>query len=216
MDSADSHGAPRGGDAVLVFLRAPELGRVKTRLAAAIGDAAALRIYRRLAEHAVAEALALAPAAAVRAHYTPADAREALEAWLGPHLQYIPQADGDLGERLARAFDEAFAAGHQRVVVIGSDLPDLASADIRQAFSLLEDHAAVLGPARDGGYWLLGLCAPLPEVFTDIPWSTSEVFALTVDRLRAAGITPALLAKRSDVDEAADLPVKWLEWARAM
>jgi len=194
-----------------VFVRAPEAGRVKTRLAAEVGAEAALRVYVRLAEHALAEARAAG--AAVRVHFTPAGAEAAVRGWLGGPADYLPQAEGDLGERLERAFAEAFAAGFRRVVVIGSDLPELSAEVLRRAAVLLDGYAAVLGPARDGGYYLLGLRAPLPEVFRGIPWSTDAVLARTLDRLRAAGIEPALLETLGDVDEAADLPPGWREWA---
>ncbi|MEW5929993.1 MAG: TIGR04282 family arsenosugar biosynthesis glycosyltransferase [Gemmatimonadota bacterium] len=198
-------------DAVLVFVRAPEAGRVKTRLAADIGGGAALRVYVRLAEHALEQARAAG--AEVRVHFTPADAGERVRAWLGPGAAYLPQADGDLGERMRAAFDAAFAAGFRRVVIIGSDLPGLSAGLLRRAFALLDAGEAVLGPARDGGYWLLGLRRPVPEVFRGIAWSTDGVLAATLERLRAAGIEPALLEVLSDVDEAGDLPPGWREWA---
>ncbi|HEU0079716.1 MAG TPA: TIGR04282 family arsenosugar biosynthesis glycosyltransferase [Longimicrobiaceae bacterium] len=200
-------------DAVLVFVRAPQAGRVKTRLAAAIGEAAALRVYVRLAEHAVAQARE--SGAALRVHFTPADAGEAVRAWLGAGAAYLPQAEGDLGERMRSAFEAAFAAGFRRVVVVGSDLPELTAALLRRALDLLDGHDAVLGPARDGGYWLLGLRRPVPEAFAGIAWSTAGVLDRTVARLRAEGIEPALLEPLGDVAEAADLPPGWREWAAA-
>lgn len=192
--------------AVLIFVRAPERGRVKTRLAAGIGAEAALRVYTRLAHHAVAQALALAPEAAVRVCFTPAHAGERVRRWLGEGPTYRPQGAGDLGERLERAFGEAFADGYESVLVIGSDLPDLSTTLLRHALRLLEEREAVLGPARDGGYYLLGLRRHLPELFQGIAWSTERVFAQTLARLRAAGIEPALLETLADVDVAADLP----------
>lgn len=194
--------------AILIFVRTPEPGRVKTRLAAEIGAEAALRVYVRLARHATGEALMLAPDVAVRIHFTPADASGAGQ-WLGPGPAYIPQAEGDLGERLERAFAEAFDAGFERVVVIGSDLPDLSSALLRRALGLLDRYEAVLGPARDGGYYLLGLRQLVTGVFRDIPWSTPAVFGTTADRLRSAAIEPAILETLRDVDHAADLPDEW-------
>lgn len=201
-------------DAILVFVRAPERGRVKTRLAAEIGDDAALRVYRRLAEHAVAEARSLGTEVTVRIHHTPADGGDAVRAWLGPEAEYLPQADAELGERMRAAFEAAFAAGHRRVVIIGSDLPGLSAEVLRRAFGLLDAHPAVLGPAADGGYYLLGLREMAPGVFDGVPWSTGRVLAVTLERLRAAGCEPALLETLRDVDEAADLPAGWREWAR--
>lgn len=193
--------------AVLVFVRAPEAGRVKTRLAAALGPEVALRVYVRLAEHTVREARAVGEA--VRVHFTPAGAEEAVRGWLGEGADYLPQGGGDLGERMHRAFREAFAAGYGRVVIVGSDLPELSAGLLRRALALLEEWEVVLGPARDGGYYLLGLRREVPELFTAIPWSTGEVLARTRERLREVGIEPALLEELADVDEAEDLPEGW-------
>jgi len=204
---------PHARAAILVFVRAPEAGRVKTRLAASIGANAALRVYRRLAEHAAREALAVADAE-VRVHFTPGDAEAAVRAWLGDGPALLPQADGDLGERMRDAFAQAFADGHERVVIIGSDLPEMRADLLRRAISLLDDHQAVVGPARDGGYYLLGLTRMVEGVFDGIAWSTPGVLQATLQRLEAAGITPGLLEPLTDVDEVGDLPPGWLD-ARA-
>ena len=193
-----------------MFVRAPRRGTVKTRLAAAVGDDAALRIYRRLAEHAVAEARALAEdGVEVRVHFTPADAEGEVRAWLGPGVLYLPQARGGLGERMREAFARAFADGRRRVVIIGSDLPELDATLLRRAFALLDSHEAVIGPARDGGYYLLGLREMVEGVFAGIAWSTPTVLRETMARLAAAGIVPATLPALADVDEVGDLPSGW-------
>ncbi|HEX8392086.1 MAG TPA: TIGR04282 family arsenosugar biosynthesis glycosyltransferase [Longimicrobium sp.] len=196
---------------MLVFLRAPELGRVKTRLAASIGPHAALRIYQRLAEHTITEARGLAAEGVeVRVHHTPADARLAMKEWLGDGLTLLPQAEGDLGARMRDAFGRAFADGCAQVVIIGSDLPEMSGALLRRAFAALDGADAVIGPARDGGYYLLGLTHPVAGVFDGVAWSTAEVFDATMRRLRAAGFEPVVLETLRDVDEAQDLPPGWL------
>jgi hypothetical protein len=196
----------------LVFVRAPVAGRVKTRLAASLGAEGALRVYRRLAEHTLREARAVG--GEVRIHFTPADAGAGVRAWLGDGARYLPQTAGDLGARMEAAFRAAFEDGAERVIIIGSDLPDLSAALLRRAFDALESHAAVIGPARDGGYYLLGMRTMIDGLFDGIPWSTDAVLARTLERLRAAGIEPALLDTLSDVDEVDDLPAGWAEWAR--
>ena len=197
---------------LLVFVRAPEPGRVKTRLAAAIGDQAALRVYVRLAEHTVAQALQLAAdGVEVRVHFAPADAGEAVRRWLGPGAVYHPQAEGDLGGRVRDAFARAFADGAARVVIVGSDLPDVSASLLRRAFSLLDASPAVVGPARDGGYYLLGMTRMIGGVFDGIAWSTPGVLAATLDRLRAAGVAPPMLEPLADVDEVEDLPPGWAD-----
>lgn len=195
-------------------MRAPVAGRVKTRLAAAIGAEAALRIYRRLAEHAVAEARAAGDDVAVRIHYTPADSEAEIRAWLGD-AAYLPQSEAELGGRMRAAFEAAFADGFGRVVIIGSDLPGLSREVLGRAFHALGTHAAVLGPAADGGYYLLGMTKMVPGIFDGVPWSTPRVLDETLARLRAAGIRPALLETLADVDEAADLPAGWRAWAES-
>lgn len=197
--------------AVLVFVRAPDRGTVKTRLAAAVGDDAALRVYRRLAEHTLREAAALAgQGVQLRVHHTPAHAGDAVRRWLGDGLLYLPQADGDLGTRMEDAFARAFADGARQVVIVGSDLPDVSAALLRRAFDALDVHPAVLGPARDGGYYLLGLTGPVAGLFDEIAWSTPDVLAATLDRFRTAGIHPVMLEELADVDEVGDLPQGWL------
>jgi rSAM/selenodomain-associated transferase 1 len=201
---------------VIVFVRAPEPGRVKTRLAASIGAAAALAIYTRLAEATVREALALAAEGVqVRVHYTPADAEPHVRAWLGDGPLLLRQSDGDLGRRMRDAFDRAFADGHRQVLIIGSDLPEMSAGLLRRAFEQLDAHLAVIGPAHDGGYYLLGMTRLIDGVFDGIAWSTPEVLDATLARLRAAGVNAAILPTLRDVDEVDDLPPGWLEQARA-
>jgi rSAM/selenodomain-associated transferase 1 len=197
--------------AVLVFVRAPCPGRVKTRLAAAIGDGPALRVYRRLAEHTLAVVRALAAEGVeVRVHHAPADAGDEVRAWLGDGPRYLPQADGDLGARMKDAFIRAFAEGVERVVIVGSDLPEVSTSLLRRAFELLDAHPAVIGPARDGGYYLLGLRGMVAGIFEGMEWSTPDVFRSTLERFGAAGVQPAALEVLADVDTVDDLPPGWL------
>lgn len=200
-----------GRRALLMFVRAPRIASVKTRLAAGLGEAAALRVYRRLAEHALREANAVKNAD-LRIHYTPSDAGDEVRVWLGEDPCYLPQPEGDLGARMEAAFGAAFTAGYARVMIVGSDLPGLTSALLERGFAALEEHPAVLGPAEDGGYWLLGLRKPAAGLFEGIPWSTPEVLPRTVARLRGADLEPALLPTLRDVDEAEHLPAGWREW----
>lgn len=201
---------PPGPAALLVFVRAPAVGQVKTRLAAAIGRNAALRVYRRMGRHVVDQARSLAGASVI-VHFTPADGGPAVAEWLGAGPEYLPQAGADLGERMANAFGDAFRRGFARVVIIGSDLPGLEAAHLRRALDLLETHPAVIGPARDGGYWLLGLRGPAPGLFRAMTWSTPTVLGESLRRLRELGMEPGLLPMLTDVDEVADLPEGWLE-----
>lgn len=192
---------------VVVFLKAPRPGAVKTRLAGTLGPAAACAAYRRLVEALLAN---LAPLPRVELCFTPAEAGAEIQPWVRPGWLTCPQVGGDLGERLHAAFAEHFETDALHVVIIGSDCPDVTATDIEDAWLALEGHDVVLGPALDGGYWLIGLRAPQPALFTGIPWSTDRVFGETMCRAREAGLRVALLRELADVDTAAD----WERWLR--
>ncbi|MHC1791697.1 TIGR04282 family arsenosugar biosynthesis glycosyltransferase [Solidesulfovibrio sp.] len=196
--------------ALLVMVKAPLPGQVKTRLAAAIGDAAALAAYRAM----VATVLAAADASGLPLTivFTPAEALETVTGLCGPGRRYQPQAGGDLGARMDAALARALADGADAALLVGSDLPLLTGDRLRQAAAALENTPAVLGPAADGGYYLIGFTRAgyRPEVFRDIPWSTPAVADLTLARLRAAapadsGDAAAVLPELPDCDEGADL-----------
>ena len=187
--------------AVLVFVRAPRAGQVKTRLAREVGSAHALAAYRSMGR-SISDAVAARYPLTV--WYTPVDGEACVREWLGPH-RYKPQVGGDLGARLAHAFDTHFAAGDRPVIAIGADVPSLTAAVVAEAEHALGEHAVVLGPSLDGGFYLIGLRAPAPAVFVDVPWGGTEVMRITVARCHTAGLSIATLAPRRDVDTAADL-----------
>jgi hypothetical protein len=120
-------------------------------------------------------------------------------------VRLIAQAGDDLGARMARAFADVFAQGYRRVLVTGTDLPTLPGSAFSEALTLLDRHDLVLGPAQDGGYYLIGLRKPAPELFAGIPWSTDRVLALTQTKAAAAGLKTALLPVRRDIDTLDDL-----------
>lgn len=188
---------------LLVFAKAPRPGAVKTRLARTIGDDAAAAVYRRLGRLVVGQ-VADAPATVTVCH-APDDAGQEIRDWLGPaSVRYWPQGGGDLGARMSRMFDRAFA-GSERAVVTGTDCPAVTGGTIRRALGALDSADVVLGPSRDGGYYLMALRRPQPDLFTRIPWSTGTVMEETVDRCRALGLEVTCLEVESDIDTAADL-----------
>lgn len=193
------------GRHLLIFARLPELGRVKTRLAAGIGEAAALVVYEELL------ALTRAAAAGVAARKTlwlaggPAAAAAPASLWPAAECAQQPQPDGDLGVKMAAAFTAAFAAGATAAVVIGTDCPDLRAGHLEAAFAQLATHDLVLGPAADGGYYLLGMKAFQPNLFVHKPWSTAAVRAATLADAQRLGLRVAHLPMLRDVDTAEDL-----------
>ncbi|HEX8328636.1 MAG TPA: TIGR04282 family arsenosugar biosynthesis glycosyltransferase [Hymenobacter sp.] len=190
---------------LLVFARVPLLGRVKSRLAATIGNEAALATYRELLAITREAVVASGVPATVWLADTAGAAPTAAEAGEWPGLAVRCQPAGDLGERMTAAFAHAFAEGAGRVVIIGTDCPGLRAAHLAQAFASLAENDLVLGPATDGGYYLLGLQAPRPTLFQDKPWSTATVLAETVAEARRLGLRVALLPELRDVDDATDL-----------
>ena len=161
---------------LIVFVKARRPGEVKTRIAKTAGAAKACAVYREMVEALLQSLHSLR---SIQLRFAPGDARDEIASWLRNDWQAQPQGEGDLGQRLERAFAGAFASGAERVVIIGSDCPEVEASDIRAAWKELKSHDLVLGPAVDGGYWLIGLRAPQPELFREIEWSSDQVLAAT-------------------------------------
>ena len=193
------------GQTIILFAKAPRLGFVKTRLARDIGEAQALQIYRALGSRAVD--VARRTQRHVIIYYTPNNAESELRSWLGSAgLEFRSQSDGGLGERMAAAF-AATLPDCDSVCILGTDVPELTPSTLGDAFDALAERDVVLGPAEDGGYYLIGLCKPRPELFEDVPWSTDAVFDVTSQRAREEGLSIAVIDRLVDVDTVDDLPV---------
>lgn len=191
---------------LLIFAKTPRPGHVKTRLARAWGAAAAAQIYRRLGRQVVSQ-LAGAPAQTVLC-FDPPGSEDEIRAWLGGQgvRAFVPQGDGDLGERMSRATTAAFAQGAQAVVVTGTDAPAVGAETVARALDALRCADVVIGPSSDGGYYLIGLVAPQPALFADMPWSTERVFRETTSRCAALGLRVTCLPVESDIDRPEDVP----------
>jgi len=202
----------RGGNVrnrtLLVFLKRPRPGEVKTRLAAELGDDGAAAVYQALAETEIAHTRPRHGEYQRRFFYAPADAGREVAAWL-PGESIAPQEGEDLGARMAAAFEGAFRAGAQRVAIIGSDVPWVTRERVNAAFAGLDVGDVVLGPCDDGGYYLLALARPRPELFQGIAWSTPAVLQSTLDRAQAHGLRVVMLEPLPDVDTFADLRRSW-------
>ena len=198
--------------AIIVMAKAPLPGFAKTRLIPALGADRAAALAERLLHAAVAQAIA-AGLGPVDLCCTPDRVHPAFERYAGtPGVELSDQGDGDLGARMARAFERWLASG-RRAVMIGTDAPALDAALLARAAQALSDADAVFVPAFDGGYALIGLRRAAPSLFADMPWSTPVVMARTRQRLAAAGLTHIELPAVADIDEPADLvhlPSGWL------
>ncbi len=188
---------------VIYLLKAPNPGQVKTRLAVDVGDEEACAIYCALAER---QYRALPPGWPMEIHFAPPEAEDQIRLWLPGANLYAPQSDGDLGDRLAAASAATFKRGTCCAFFIGADCPDLNLEDFAEALRLLsQDHDAVFGPARDGGYYLLAVNRHAPELFSGIPWSTDRVLEHSLEIARKAGLKTALLEEKEDIDDLASL-----------
>ena len=175
------------------------LGKVKTRIAATVGENVALEIYTQLLDHTHRVAIEVkVDKFLFYSDFIP----EQKEAYPGYH--YMLQEGEDLGERMCNAFASLFARGYSNVVIIGTDCPDLEASDLNTAFLALSRNDMVIGPAKDGGYYLLGMRRFHPELFRGIHWSTERVLELTLDAADEARLDYEFLRLHSDVDTFAD------------
>jgi len=189
------------GEKLIVFVKAPRPGSVKTRLAQAIGAQSACAAYSRMVAALLNQLRSLD---AVELCFTPQDAADEIRHWLREGWTIRPQVNGDLGRRLGSAFEHSFNSGARQVVVIGSDCPAVTAEDVRKAWEGLQTHDVVLGPATDGGYWLIGLRQTQPALFQAIPWSSGQVFPETIKRIRQCGLRVQILRELRDLDTEAD------------
>ncbi len=183
---------------LIIFLKVPVPGRVKTRLAAAIGPERACKVYRHLVNRLL---VSLDSLEEVELRVSPDDGLDACKDWAKSGWCLKPQGEGDLGQRMSRAFEEAFSEGRDRVVVIGSDCPHVTPGHIKAAYASLKQANLVVGPATDGGYWLIGLNAFESRLFQGIQWSTDTVLSETLGLAKEAGLSLDLLEILEDIDD---------------
>lgn len=191
-------------DVLGVFVKAPAPGRVKTRLAAEVGVHSATQIYRDLGRRIVSACAGAGHEMVV--WFASADARPVVRDWLQglSVAAYRAQVPGTLGARLSAAFQRHFDDGAHRVIVIGSDCPTVDASVVTQALAALDEDDLVLGPSHDGGYYLIGLRAPAPQLFRGIAWSTEAVLEQTLERARQLALSTVQLPTLRDVDTASD------------
>jgi rSAM/selenodomain-associated transferase 1 len=192
---------------VLFFLKWPEAGKVKTRLGEKIGDEAAAELYANFVLDELEMLKTLDVPLTICFH--PAERLSYLRRWLGEEYDFMEQKGKDLGSRMRNAFAETFATGYKKTVLIGSDVPDMEGRVLVDAFESLEENDAVIGPTVDGGYYLIGFRGDSfrSEVFEGMEWSTSEVFAKTLEKFDGFGdnYQVGMLDTLQDVDTLDDL-----------
>ena len=189
--------------ALIVFIKNPRLGKVKTRLARTLGDEKALRIYQALLSHTRLVSLGLD----IDRHLYYSHFIDHNDNWSSENFDKQLQLGNDLGARMANAFQEILKR-YDKAIIIGSDCASLSPEIIKNAFGLLDENDFVIGPALDGGYYLLGMKELHQEIFQDIEWSTSSVFDRTVQKIKSLNKTFSLAPKLSDIDTEAD----WIKY----
>ena len=197
---------------LLVFTRYPEAGRCKTRLLPALGAEGAARLQKRLTAHLIAQEHQVEQFMKIptSVYYT-GGSEEKMTSWLGS-MTYIEQVEGDIGEKMMAAFSHAFSDGSHAAILVGSDIPDITSKILIQGFEALHHDRVVIGPALDGGYYLIGMCAAqaatlVPLLFSNIRWSRKDLFTSTMGRLARAGFDVITLPRLQDIDQPEDLPL---------
>ena len=195
-------------DRLIVFTRYPQSGKAKTRLIPALGAEAAADLHRQMTEYTLSQIKPLQQrrSLTVEIWFVGGD-RVQMQAWLGSDLSYQAQPAGDLGDRMVQAFQAAFDSGVKAAIIIGTDCPELTDVLLTEAFQALQHTDLVLGPATDGGYYLIGLRRLVPELFKTIAWSTDRVFQQTVDIASNLNLSFTTLLTLTDVDRPDDLPV---------
>ncbi|MEH1975962.1 MAG: TIGR04282 family arsenosugar biosynthesis glycosyltransferase [Nostoc sp.] len=198
---------------LIIFTRYPEPGKTKTRLIPVLGNVGAANLQREMTEHTIfqVQELQKAVAISVEVRFAGGDS-QLMQDWLGLDLLYQSQGEGDLGLRMARSLFDAFQSGRKKVIIIGTDCPGLNAQILATAFDKLQTFDLVLGPAIDGGYYLIGLRQPILELFVNIEWGTAQVFQKTVDIAHKLNLLHVNLLPLADVDRPEDLPI----WEQAL
>jgi rSAM/selenodomain-associated transferase 1 len=188
-------------DTLLIFVKTPRPGAVKTRLGKTLGHENAVVVYQKLLAHTAKVVKPLPVEKVVWYGNQPPHS----DRWVAiAHQRKAQNPEASLGTRMAKAFKTAFDQGRQRVVIIGSDCPELSSALLEEAFTELKRHPVVIGPAADGGYYLLGMQKPYP-LFENIDWSTDKVLRQTQAKTQELGLEAHLLPTLHDLDHEKDL-----------
>ncbi len=194
-------------DRLVVFAKDPIPGRVKTRLTPRITPDEAAKLYKAFVLDIVNNVRKLERNRIdnVTVAYTPVDAEMVFRKLVDHPVNFLPQKGDNLGERMRNAFNQSFAEGAKRVVIIGTDSPTLPTSYIQKAFDVLKKVPVVIGPTFDGGYYLLGLSKQNDNIFDDVEWSTSRVFKQTLTRIKSLNMQVYVLPPWYDVDTPEDL-----------
>ncbi len=190
---------------LIIFIKYPQAGKVKTRLAKDIGDNEAAKIYSQMTKTIIEKTIDTANYNTF-IFYDPPEKEQDIKKWINKkELNYLPQLGNTLGERISSAFKEVYSSGTNKALIIGSDCIDVDKVTINEAIDLLDTTDVILGPAQDGGYYLLGTNEYSPQIFQDIEWSTDKVLQQTIQQVNKMGLKYKLLKTLKDIDTVDDL-----------
>jgi uncharacterized protein len=196
---------------LIIFTRYPKAGTTKTRLIPLLGAKGAAKLQRKMTEHTLSRMMGLTASndLTLEIRYDGGN-EDLMRRWLGSKFEYASQGGGDIGERMQRAFEDAFTSGAAAAVIIGTDIPDLSALDITEAFAALKQKKIVLGPAKDGGYYLIGLqknafLQAVGDLFAGIKWGEHDVLKKTLNISNRIGLDYSLLKEMDDVDRPEDI-----------
>ncbi len=195
---------------LIIFIKYPEEGKVKTRLAQTLSNKFAFEFYKSCAEYTLIEASKLLKKKVdIHLFFFSLKSISEITNWIGGEFQLHEQRGENLGERMQHAFKTIFDKDYRKVIIIGTDLPDISENLIADFFSLLDKFDLVIGPSNDGGYYLLGMKKFYPQIFRNINWSTSEVLKSTLNILQKNEIKTKIIGELNDIDTESDL-VTWI------
>jgi len=198
-------------NAVIIFTRYPEIGKVKTRLAASIGNESAYLVHRILVEQTFRECLKLEEREfKLFVFYLDGKNEELFREWIDVRFLLCSQTGNNLGEKMSNAFRKIFGLGFDKVILLGTDIPDISKVFLSKSFFELEKNDVVIGPSNDGGYYLLGMNKFYPNIFDDIKWGTESVFEKTIDKIHENNLSYTTIDKLTDIDVKEDL-LSWYE-----
>jgi rSAM/selenodomain-associated transferase 1 len=188
-------------NALIILAKYPENGSVKTRLQGHMPDDKILKLYNHLLEHAVDNLRSINGIDTFIA-FAPPEAEKFFSKF---DVKLIPLPEGDIGQRMCYAFSSIFADGYGKAALVGTDIPELSASVILKAFDQLSDNDLVFGPARDGGYYLIGMKMLIREVFDDVPWSSEQTLRKSIEKARLSGYSMALTETLTDIDTIEDV-----------
>ncbi|MBC8183875.1 TIGR04282 family arsenosugar biosynthesis glycosyltransferase [candidate division KSB1 bacterium] len=195
-------------NALIIFLKAPRFGWVKTRLQPEFSPAESLVFYKAMVEDLI-DLFKDVKFCDLKLYFSPQNSKTAMEKWLGKEFDLLPQNGENLGDKMHNAFVENFKSKYKKVVLIGSDIPTLDVTTVIRAFTSLDNHDVTLGPCIDGGYYLIGLNKPDAALFQDIEWSTERVLQQTINKVKNRALELNQLELKYDIDRYSDIKILW-------